>query len=244
MRIPRVHIDAELVSGQVIALDKARGHYLKNVLRLKPGAAFFLFNGREAIDYEAILVADGKQLKVKIGAANPLITESGLASEVIQGLGRADHTDWMIQKTTELGIGKISLFNAERTQSPLKPAQLEKKMAHWQGVAISACEQCGRALVPEIQFHASLDQALEVSPEALKLLLDFDGKPLASALQGSQSTVSILLGPEGGLNPQEIDQASGSGFQPVSLGTRVLRTETAATVALAIIQSGLGDLGR
>lgn len=244
MRMSRVYIDAEIVGGQVIALDKARGHYLKNVLRLNPGAAFFLFNGREAVDYEAILVADGKQLKAKIVAANPLMTESGLASEVIQGLGRADHTDWMIQKTTELGIGKISLFNAERTQSPLKPVQLEKKMLHWQGVAISACEQCGRAMIPEIAFHTELEQALGATPDALKLLLDFAGQPLASALQAPQSAVSILLGPEGGLNPQEIDLARGSGFQPVRLGARVLRTETAATAALAIIQSALGDLGR
>ncbi len=242
MRMSRVYIDAELVGGQVIALDKARSHYLQNVLRLKPGAAIFLFNGREAIDYEAMLVADGKHLKAKIGAANPLITESGLTSEVIQGLGRADHTDWMIQKTTELGIEKISLFNAERTQSPLKPAQLEKKMAHWQGVAISACEQCGRAIVPEIAFHRGFEQALGALPDALKLLLDFSGQPLASTLQAPQTAVSILLGPEGGLNQQEIDLARGSGFQPVRLGARVLRFETAATAALAIIQSGLGDL--
>lgn len=243
MRIPRVHIDAELVSGQVIALDKTRGHYLKNVLRLKPGAAFFLFNGRQASDYQATLLADGKQFKAEIGAALPLATESGLASEIIQGLGRADHTDWMIQKTTELGVSKISLFNAERTQSPLKAAQLEKKMTHWQGVAISACEQCGRAIVPGIVFHAGLEPLLDTLPDSLKLLLDFEGQPLDSVLQVPQPKISILLGPEGGLNPREIELARGSGFQPVSLGKRVLRFETAATAALAIVQSGTGDLG-
>lgn len=243
MRKSRVYIDAELVSGQVIALDKRRGHYLKNVLRLKPGAAFFLFNGREAIDYQATLLADGKLIKAEIGAAQPLATESGLSSEIVQGLARADHIDWMIQKATELGVSKISIFNSERTQSPLKTVQLDKKLAHWLGVAISACEQCGRAIVPEIRFHSGLEQALQVLPDSLKLLLDFEGRPLASALQPAHSRVSILLGPEGGLNPHEIGLARDSGFQPVSLGSRILRTETAATAALAIIQSGLGDLG-
>jgi len=244
MRISRVYIDAELVGGQIIALDKAQRHYLKNVLRLKPGAAFFLFNGRTAADFEARLRVDGKQLTAAIGAAHPLTTESRLTSEVIQGFGRADHTDWMIQKTTELGVNKISIFNAERTQSPLKPAQLEKKLTHWQGVAISACEQCGRAIIPEIVFHTRLEQALQAPTDSLKLLLEFDGNPLASALQEPQSSISILLGPEGGLNQQEVDLARGSGFQPVSLGARVLRFETAATAALAIVQSSLGDLGQ
>ncbi len=244
MRISRVYVDAELASGQVIALDKTQSHYLKNVLRLKPGAAFFLFNGRAVIDFEARLLIDGKRLLAEIGAAQPLATEAALASDVIQGLGRTDHTDWMIQKTTELGASRISLFNAERTQSPLKPAQLDRKLAHWRGVAISACEQCGRAIVPAIAFHTRLERALDAVPDSLKLLLDFDGKPLASLLQAPQSSVSILLGPEGGLNPQEIDLARDSGFQPVSLGARVLRFETAAIAALTIIQSALGDLDR
>ena len=244
MRISRVFIDVELVSGQVIALGRTQSHYLKNVLRLQPGAAFFLFDGRAAVDFEARLLVDGKQLKAEIGAAKPLTNESGLTSEVIQGLGRADHTDWMLQKSTELGVSKISLFNAERTQSPLKPAQTDKKLAHWHGVAISACEQCGRAIIPQISFHTRLEQALNASSSSLKLLLDFGGEPLISALQPPQSTVSMLLGPEGGLNQQEIELARGCGYQAVSLGTRVLRFETAATAALAIIQSDLGDLGQ
>lgn len=126
MRISRVYIDAELVGGQVIALDKAQSHYLKKVLRLKHGAAFFLFNGRAAVDFEARLLVDGKRLAAEIGAAQVLTTEAGLSSEVIQGLGRLDRVDWMIQKTTELGASRLSIFNAEHSQSPLKPAQLEK----------------------------------------------------------------------------------------------------------------------
>ena len=242
MRNTRVFSEAGLVIGEIIALEKARAHYLKNVLRLKPGAVFFLFNGRDAIDYEARLIIEGKQLTAEILAARPLVTESALTSEIIQGLGRADHMDWTIQKTTELGVNRISIFNAARTQSPLKSAQLEKKLAHWQGVAISACEQCGRAIVPQIEFHAGLEPALAAAAGYCKLILDFEGEPLASGLQLSPSSVSILLGPEGGLTDAEIGLTRKTEFQPVSLGPRVLRMETAATAALAIVQSSLGNI--
>jgi 16S rRNA (uracil1498-N3)-methyltransferase len=226
----------------VISLDKFQSHYLKHVLRLKSGAALLLFNGREAVDYQARLILDGKKVSARIDAATPLHNESRLDSEIIQGLGRADHMDWMIQKTTELGVNKISLFNAERTQSPLKPAQLEKKLAHWRSVAISACEQSGRALLPQVVFHAGIGQAIAASIIEIKLLLDFDGAALASTLQSPCTAVSILLGPEGGLSPAEIQLARTAGFVAARLGPRVLRTETAATAALAIAQSALGDL--
>jgi len=242
MRISRVYTGAELVVGEEIELDKPRSHYLKHVLRLKSGAALLLFNGREAIDYQARLIFDGKKVRAEIDAATPLQTESGLDSEIIQGLGRADHMDWMIQKTTELGVNKISLFNAARTQSPLKPAQLKKKLAHWQGVAISACEQSGRALLPQIDFHTSLDQAITASIIEFKLLLDFEGIALASVISPPCPEVSILIGPEGGLSPAEIQLARSSDFTSTRLGPRVLRTETAATAALAIAQSTVGDL--
>ena len=124
----------------------------------------------------------------------------------------------------------------------MKPANLQKKMNHWRSVAISACEQSGRALLPAITFHTCLTQALAATTAECKLLLDFNGVPLASALNPPQAAVSILLGPEGGLNPTEIDLAKATGFEPVSLGPRVLRTETAATSALAIVQSLLGDM--
>jgi len=243
MRITRVHVEDELEVGADIALAQAQSHYLKHVLRLKPGAALLLFNGRQAFDYQALLIANGKKLTARIESSTAVATESDLACEVIQGLGRADHIDWMIQKTTELGVSTISIFNAERTQSPMKPAQLQKKMNHWRSVAISACEQSGRALLPTITFHTGLTQALAASTAECRLLLDFDGVSLASALDHSRSPVSILLGPEGGLNPGEIDLAKSTGFTPVSLGPRVLRTETAATSALAVVQSLLGDMG-
>ncbi len=242
MRQARVYIGADLVEGDEIWLDKTRGHYLKNVLRLKPGAAFFLFNGRSAKAFEAQLLVDGKRVGARIGPARPCATESPLDSEILQGLARADHIDWSIQKTTELGVSRIRLFNADRTQSPLKPAQLERKLAHWQGVAISACEQCGRALIPEISFHLKLQDALAASSNP-GYLLDFGVQPLIEVIDKAPSSVRLLLGPEGGLTAAEIDLAIEQGFTRASLGPRVLRTETAAAAALAIVQASVGDLG-
>ena len=243
MRIPRVHVDNALAVGAEIALPQAQSHYLKHVLRLKPGAALRLFNGLEDCDYEAVLSADGKSLGARIGAAQPVHNESPLHSEVLQGLGRADHMDWMVQKTTELGINRIHLFNATRTQSPLKAKPLDKKMAHWRGVAISACEQCGRARLPEISFHLDLQSAIDACGGKQRLLLDFSGAALLDCLQEKPQSVSLLLGPEGGLDPGEIDIAGQSRFLSVRLGPRVLRTETAAVSALALVQAYAGDLG-
>ena len=242
MRIPRVHVDNELEAGAEIALAEAQSHYLKHVLRLKPGAALLLFDGTEAKDYQAVLLIEGKKLRARIETAIPVSTESSLGCEIIQGLGRADHMDWTIQKTTELGAARIALFNAERTQTPLKPKQLQKKLQHWRGVAISACEQSGRALLPDIEFHPDLQAALESTRADCRLLLDFDGKPLRALLAGPVASAGILLGPEGGLTAAEIDRAKQADFVAASLGPRVLRTETAATSALAVVQALAGDL--
>jgi 16S rRNA (uracil1498-N3)-methyltransferase len=244
MRITRVHVDIELSVGTELVLPEAQTHYLKNVLRLKPGAALLLFDGKQPSDFHAVLTANGKKLGAAIESVTAIETESSLPIELLQGLGRADHMDWMIQKTTELGVNRIALFNAERTQSPLKSVKLEKKMQHWRSVAISACEQSGRALIPEIIFYRDVGEALAASTIDCKLLLDFSGGSLTSILQqrAQNTPIAILLGPEGGLNPAEIELAKSSGFAPVTLGPRVLRTETAAISATVIAQSVLGDL--
>ena len=244
MRISRVYVDTELAEGETVTLGKPQSHYLKNVLRLKPGAALILFNGREAVDYRATLLRAGGRIEAAIESALPLATESPLDSEIIQGLGRADHVDWALQKCTELGVARFTIFNAARSQGSLKAAQIERKLAHWRGVAISACEQCGRTLLPKIEFRASLAEALAVPRDSVRLLLDFDARPLAAVLPefDKPAGVTLLLGPEGGLDDTEIAAAHEAGFAPVKLGPRVLRTETAAVAALAIVQAALGDM--
>ena len=242
MRISRVFIDTDLAEGGVVTLGKPQSHYLQNVLRLKPGAALILFNGREAAEYSARLSGAGKQAEVNIGSRLSRITESALDSEIIQGLGRADHVDWALQKCTELGVARFTIFTAARSQGILKPAQVDRKLDHWRGVAISACEQSGRTRLPQIEFHPGLAAVLARPRDGLKLMLKVGGEPLHSIQTGQAPTLSILLGPEGGLDDAEIAAAEDNGFAPVGLGPRVLRTETAAVAALAIAQSAIGDM--
>ena len=147
-----------------------------------------------------------------------------------------------MQKSTELGVARFTIFNAARSQGSLKPAQIDKKLAHWHGVAISACEQCGRTRLPEIEFHPTLAAVLAMPRDGIRLLLDAGGEPLNRFQPEQTRSVSILLGPEGGLDDNEIAAARDAGFAPISLGPRVLRTETAAVAALAIVQSAIGDM--
>lgn len=243
MRSSRLYVAHDLSAGAEILLDQTASHYLKHVLRLKTGAAVILFDGIHAIDYHGVVEIGGRQVSVAIEYASPVDRESPLYSEIIQGLGRSDHGDWTIQKTTELGVNRISLFNAQRSQKHLKASQVEKKLAHWRGVAISACEQCGRALIPEIVFYADLATAIQAASAQARFLLDFEAVSLQSELCAMQANaLSILLGPEGGLNGDEIGAALAAGFRGVSLGPRVLRTETAAVSALVMAQSCSGDL--
>ena len=237
MRISRVYVEQELVVGDSIAFDQDRNHYLKHVLRLKPGAVVDLFNGSDGNDYRATLTLDGKQLGADIESATPKPTESSVDSTVIQALGRADHMDWMIQKATELGVNRIAVFNAEHTQHPLKAKQLDKKLQHWRGVTISACEQCGRARIPTVEFNPDFAQTLQDNSADLKLLLHFEGESIASLLRATSGSVAILVGPEGGLSENEIDTAASQGYRKTTLGPRVLRFETAAITALAVHQT-------
>ena len=239
MRIPRVHVEVELVVGDSITFDEDRNHYLKHVLRLKPGAAVDLFNG-DGNDYRATVFLAGKQLSATVSSTTACNTESSIRTNIIQAVGKPDHLDWMIQKTTELGAHRIVLFNAEHTQHPIKNAQLSKKVAHWRRVAISACEQCGRAQIPQIAFLANMREAIDESIAEVNLILDIDGDSIASNSTTPVSSVAILAGPEGGLDQSELEAARCAGFQPVSLGPRVLRFETAAISALATIQNLLG----
>ena len=245
MRLSRIYVGQALDPGAQIHFDSDACHYLKNVLRLKSGAAIVLFNGEDHYDYEALITYEGKQAMATIQNRLAGHTESTLSTEIIQGLSRSDHMDWMIQKCTELGVNRISVFNADHTQITLKPAQLKKRMLHWRKIAIKACEQCGRQVPPLLSFEQNLSGVLdETASRGLKLVLDIEGDRLQSRLgpKTPVDQISILLGPEGGLSKIEIQSAKKAGFVATSIGPRVLRTETAATVALAILQFTFGDI--
>lgn len=245
MRLPRLFLDAELETGQEIDLPRDRAHYLLHVLRLTPGARLTVFDGRRPQDFSAELIQAGrKQARLRLGTARANPLESPLDSLLIQAVGKPDSIDWLVQKTTELGLRRLRLFNAERTQTPLRGARRAKKLAHWRAIAASACEQCGRSLLPGIDFVEEYDSALVVEGERSRLMLDFDGTAHPSALgkPSAPSALACLIGPEGGLSAAEIDHARQAGYAGWRLGPRVLRMETAAVTALALMQQAAGDL--
>ena len=242
MRVPRLYLDAPLAAGGEIELPRDRVHYLRHVLRLPEGADLILFDGCRPLNFPARLRLQGKQTRVEILSEQANSLESPLDSHLLQAVGKADALDWLVQKATELGLRRLVLFNSERTQTPLRGSRLDKKRAHWRAVAASACEQCGRSLLPSIEILPDLDAALDSAPEGLRLMLDFEGQPLQALAATADTAVSCLVGPEGGFNTAEIERARGSGFAGWRLGPRVLRMETAATAALTLLQQRFGDL--
>jgi len=245
MRLSRIFVGESLAVGSRTTLDIAASHYIRNVLRLKESEVVVLFNDEDEADYHCLLEFSGKKTIAIIQSRHPSQIESVLDSEIILGLSRNDHLDLAIQKCTELGVNRISIFNAQHSQIPLKPAQREKRFAHWRAITVKACEQCGRYRLPVIEFFNSINEVLASDYQRQnRFLLDFTGSSLQEHLPSTQNRnqVSLLIGPEGGLSDTEITLARAQGFTGIRLGPRVLRTETAAMTSLAILQSVWGDL--
>jgi 16S rRNA (uracil1498-N3)-methyltransferase len=244
MRTIRVFHSEPLKGKERVALDAAAAKHLLTVLRLKPGAEFVLFDG-SGFEYGVVLeLADKKQALVKILKIHGPVVESPLHVTLVQGVSRGERMDYTVQKAVELGVTAIVPVLTGRSVVKLDEAGAEKKRGHWQAVATSACEQSGRVRVPDVALPEPLINYLGKQREhGLRLLLD----PLAeSGLEGfgrpSDAKVSLLVGPEGGLSDQEIALAAQAGFKAMRLGPRILRTETAALVALSLLQSSWGDL--
>ncbi|MEB2327599.1 MAG: 16S rRNA (uracil(1498)-N(3))-methyltransferase [Pseudomonas sp.] len=237
MRLSRFFIDAPLALGSH-ALPETAAHYIGRVLRLSNGSAVQLFDG-SGQEYLGELVEVGKkQVRVELRQQLAGLPESPLQIHLGQGLSRGERMDWAIQKATELGVAQITPLISERCEVRLNDERADKRLAHWRQIAISACEQCGRSVVPTIHPPQQLGDWLPVEAE-LKLVLHPVAAPLTSHAQ--PRTLAFLIGPEGGLSEHEVEQAQQAGFQAARLGPRVLRTETAPVVALSVAQQLWGD---
>lgn len=237
MRLSRFFIDAPLALG-THSLPEAAAHYIGRVLRLPAGAAVQLFDG-SGMEFRGELGEVGKkQVSVELKEALPGMPESPLRIHLGQGLSRGERMDWAIQKATELGVAEITPIVSERCEVRLKDERADKRLAHWRQIAISACEQCGRSVIPQINPPVTLADWLPVEA-ALKLVLHPVAEPLTT--HPAPQTLAFLIGPEGGLSDAEVEQASRAGFLPARLGPRVLRTETAPVVALSVAQQLWGD---
>lgn len=242
MAIPRIYLPRPLAGGTTTHLDERAQRHAVKVLRLRPGDTLILFNG-EGGEYRATLEDTRREgAQVSLHEHIEQERESPLDIELLQGVARGEKMDLILQKAVELGVTRIVPLASERSQVKLSGERLDKRMQHWHGVIIHACEQCGRNRLPELAGMQTLDAVLAAhAPDRLGLLLDPTAGRGPHDLAQTQA-LSLLIGPEGGLAPAERDQTRGAGFQGVRLGPRILRTETAGLAALAALQCLYGDL--
>jgi 16S rRNA (uracil1498-N3)-methyltransferase len=245
--MPRFFCPAELVSGQVLDLPASAARHVQ-VLRLQPGDGITLFNHGPGWDgaspggeFDATVTRMGRSdVQVQVGAHHAVEREAPRPVHLAMGMPANDRMDWLVEKAAELGVASIQPLMTERSVLRLSGERAEKKVAHWQSVAIAACEQCGGNRVPLVHPLQTLTQWLKANPVAAhKYLLSLrDGAlPVQTHVNSAGSEhgntdVWFLSGPEGGLSTTEEDAALQTGFVPATLGQRVLRAETAALAAL------------
>ncbi|KEF31859.1 Ribosomal RNA small subunit methyltransferase E [Marinobacter nitratireducens] len=244
MRIPRIYTDSPLAEGCTAALDENAAQHVGRVLRMQPGQELRLFNG-DGQDYPATITTAGKKnVEVMVGTPEPNHTESNLEIVLGQTLSKGDRMDYAVQKAVEMGATRIVPLSTERCDVRLKGDREDKRLRHWQSVAISAAEQCGRARVPDILPVMTIAQWLDHSRDCdLRLVLHHRTEQSLKSMD-TPKRVALMIGPEGGLTADEIVLAENEGFLPVALGPRVLRTETAPVASIALCQWLWGDIGR
>ena len=243
MRLTRVYVEEQLATGKSCTLEGSAANHIMRVLRLRDGDVLTLFDGRGG-EYGARITGFRKDsVQAEVQEHRDVERESKLDLTLAQGISRGERMDWVMQKATELGVTRIVPLITTRTMVKLDERQSERKVEHWRAIAIAACEQSGRNRVPEIVTPCGFREVLRPAGEeaARRLLLSPTGSLNARDLALSGS-VTILVGPEGGLSPEEQDLAIDAGFEQVRMGPRVLRTETAAIAALTILQHDYGDL--
>ena len=240
MRSYRVYSSRPITVEEQCDLDDRASRHLARVLRVKTGDRLSVFNG-DGNNYQGAIVSASKhQVSVLIDRIEPAETESSLNTCLALAVSKGDRFEWAIKKATELGVTSIVPILSQRVDVRLSPERWQKKQEHWQQIVISACEQSGRAVVPEIAVPTTLSQWLSNVEADCKLVLDPDATP--NALHDQPTSIALLIGPEGGLTPSELTLASETGFSAIRLGPRVLRTETAPLVALSVLGARWGDI--
>ena len=252
MRVPRIYQPIVLSSGQTIKLDAQATAHLTRVLRLRAGDSLVVFNGRGNGkgngEFEAtVTTVERRVASIKLGKFIDRNVESPLELVLVQGVSRGERMDYTVQKAVELGITQIVPVNTERTVVNLKGDRLIRRQQHWQSIVNASCEQSGRNMVPEVKPIKPIQQWLDESSTdpapGLKLVLHHRAETSLADLPRPEGSVTILIGPEGGLAPAEISAVQLAGYSPLRLGPRVLRTETAAVAALSVLQWLWGDFG-
>ena len=237
----RLYCDAPLAVGQTVALDATASRHLREALRVREGDDAVLFNGHGGEYSGKVVAVQRSGVSVQLSAYHAVDRESPLRIRLAQGISRGERMDYTIQKAVELGVATLVPLATERSAVRLDETRARKREEHWRGIIRHATEQSGRTRLPELQPVQTLTQLLEGSLEEGRLLLD----PTAELALGSlalPTALCLAIGPEGGFSPTERMQLEAAGFRRLRLGPRILRTETAALVALSILQDHAGDL--
>jgi 16S rRNA (uracil1498-N3)-methyltransferase len=241
----RLFVAEPLAAGAELRLDEERSRYVGRVLRLRVGDEVILFNGLGGEHIAAITEVARRSIALCIGAHRDRDVESPLEVNLVQGISRGERMDFVVQKATELGAHRITPIMTSHSVVRLPDDKSEKRAAHWTKIVQSACEQCGRNAVPLVDPPQSFERWLQNLTMAGngRVVLHPGAANTFTSLAPVRERCDLLVGPEGGLSDAELRQATAAGFVPCSIGPRVLRTETAAIAALAILQSRYGDLG-
>lgn len=245
MRIPRIFHEGKLAEDVEVTLDERASAHVQRVLRLRPGAALRLFDGRGG-EYEATIEGARRGgARVRVGRFHARDVESPLEITLAQGISRGERMDYTLQKAVELGVGRIVPLVTTRCQVVLEGERRARREGHWRGVVTHACEQSGRTRLPQVETIRTFADWLEgpVPPGTLRLVLDPGAQGGLTTVRERPAAIELLVGPEGGLTEDERDAARAAGCQPLRLGPRILRTETAGIAALAAAQTLWGDLG-
>lgn len=244
MNLPRFYCREALSSGAHVELPEPVARHAVRVLRLPPGAPLVLFDGRGG-EYPAhIQRIERDRVVVELGAWCDSECESPLAVTLVQAIQAGDKMDFTIQKSVELGVRDIVPVESRRSVLRLAGERAARRVAHWQGVVASACEQCGRNQVPIVAPLEKLEHWLaRPAVGVMRLMLAPDADDTLADIELS-GPVQLLIGAEGGLDPQEVIAARQAGFRGVRMGPRILRTETAGIAALAALQALWGDFGK
>ncbi|MCK9397449.1 MAG: 16S rRNA (uracil(1498)-N(3))-methyltransferase [Methylobacter sp.] len=251
MRISRLYTPAPLATGKIIELDDENGHYVRTVLRLKKDDPIILFNGHGGEYLCTVAEVSRKAALITVGQWSDRSVESPLQLTLGLGISRGDRMDLTVQKAVELGVNHITPLLTERCVVQFKGEKKPQRLLHWQKIVQHAAEQSGRTTLPALPEVESLQnwvgnqQGLKVflDPYAETTLMELKPETMKARPEHSRR-VTLLTGPEGGFSTQERDIAKASGFIPVRLGARILRTETASIAALAAVQLLWGDFGK
>lgn len=243
MRLTRIYLNQQLSQGARLLLDADTTHYVGTVLRMRLQAELLVFNADDGEFAAQIVVAEKRGIEVALGEQLRAPQAASLIIHLGLGISRGDRMDFAIQKSTELGVTRITPLYSQYGEVKLKTDRVENKLRHWRKIAASAAEQSGRLDIPEIVVPLSLDEWQDTLGETTRLLLDPTGKERLGELTGTTvADITLLIGPEGGFSEQELDWGRKHHFAIVTLGPRILRTETAPAAALAILQHRFGDM--